>query len=176
MKPLLSEFLSPLNFPNSLNSSCTSSIVSQHLLLSVEIRYSLPRLQWGCFPCGGAACLTLNVLLTPALLCCAGWHPHSSLENLSMWPHMIFTCLVCLVVQSHRQSPWWVFEVLQGRWHGAECTCTMPWEVVWLCWDPLCSHSTGRPLRGWWPSVRTAAPPFPFSKWHMVSAVQGRAP
>lgn len=50
--------------------------------------------------------------------------------------------------------------------------CTMPW----LCWAPVCSHPTGRPSRGWWPSVRTAAPPFPFSKWHMVSPLQSRAP
>lgn len=81
---------------------CTSSIVCQHLSLSVEIRYSLPRLQWGCFPCGGAACLSPNIPLTPALLCWAGWHPHSSGENLSVWPHVIFTCLVFRVVQSHQ--------------------------------------------------------------------------
>lgn len=54
--------------------------------------------------------------------------------------------------------------------------CTVPQEVVGLCRAPACSHPTGRPLRGWWPSARTAAPPFPSSKWHMVSAAQSGAP
>lgn len=41
-------------------------------------------------------------------------------------------------------------------------------------WCPITLSPAGRPLRGWWPSARTAAPPSPSSKWHMVSAAQGR--
>uniref|UniRef100_A0A8C8EC03 Gamma-secretase subunit APH-1 n=1 Tax=Otus sunia TaxID=257818 RepID=A0A8C8EC03_9STRI len=147
----------------------------------------LPRLHWGRFPCGGAACFAPAVPLPRALLCGAGWHCRSSVENLAMWLHVVFTCVVCLMVQGgHTDAD--ALSAVGGYQEGGRVhsetqvpsapswCCTMPWEVAGLCWAPACSHPTGRPSRGWWPSARTAAPPFPSSKWHMVSAAQSRAP
>lgn len=150
----------------------------------------LPRLHWGCFPCRGAAYFAPDVPLTPALLCGAGWHSHSFVENLSVWLCVVFTCLVCLVVHGghadadHGERCSSVIGYQEGGMVQSETPvapapswcCTMPWEVARLCRAPACSHPTGRPSRGWWPSARMAAPPFPSSKWHMVSAAQSRAP
>lgn len=180
MKPLLSQFLPPKNFSSSSSSSL-------HLLhcLSTSSQYKcgdqvqpptpavgLLSMRGCCLPYTQRPAHTSPALpgwLAPTFLCGKSFHVASCDFHVPGLSGGTVTRTVSVVGVARGGVDCREGGMVQSEY------CTMPREVAWLCWAPVCSHPTGRPSRGWWPSVRTAAPPFPFSKWHMVSAVQSRA-